>query len=474
MPVPALSDSAGLGGGARVRAATGVVVYTRAMFRALVFAVLLLVPAIAGAQDQAPPAEAGPMTDSTPEEAEEPRDPNDPFTAGTPPEEGGLGFGTTLMMLTEITSPQEPIVPHVPQALRRVGPQGLELWQWMALPIALIAAAGLGRMLGFLTRALALRIARRTRTQWDDDIVSSLSGPASVAWGLAAFFLILPWLALPHETHLKLLVGVRVGFMAVFFWGLWKTIEVVSTLVLLLPWAIEMPASRSLVPLAARAGKLTVMAMGVIATFSLLGYPVASLLAGLGIGGLALALAAQKTVENLFGSVSLAVDQPIRVGDFVKVENDVMGTVESIGLRSTRLRTLDRTVVAIPNGKLADMRLESFAVRDRLRLFVILNLVYGTTAAQMRQILAEVRAELDAHPKIFPEGITVVFRSLGESSVDIEVTAWFQTFDWNEFVLIRQEMLLRFMEIVEKAGSSFAFPTRTLVMQNSPTFALKP
>lgn len=444
------------------------------MFRYLIFVVsLFLAPVFAAAQEQAPAAGAGPVTDSTPASTPDstpvledatPADPDDPFTAGTPPEEEGLGFGTTLLMLTQIATPQEPIEPRVPAVLRREGPQGLELWQWLALPIAIIAAAGIGRVLGVGSRAVAQRIASRTRTVWDDEIIRCLAGPLSFAWGLTAFFFILPWLGLPQATHLKILVLVRIGFISVFFWALWKTIEVVSTLVLKLPWAVEMPASRSLVPLAARGGKLTVMAMGVIATFSLLGYPVASLLAGLGIGGLALALAAQKTVENLFGSVSLAVDQPIRVGDFVKVENDVMGTVESIGLRSTRLRTLDRTLVAIPNGKLADMRLESFAVRDRLRLAVILNLVYGTTAAQMRQILTEIRAELDAHPKIFPEGITVVFRSLGESSIDVEVMAWFQTFDWNEFIVIRQEMLLRFMEIVEKAGSSFAFPTRTLVM----------
>jgi MscS family membrane protein len=201
--------------------------------------------------------------------------------------------------------------------------------------------------------------------------------------------------------------------------------------------------------------------MAVVAVISELGYPVASLIAGLGIGGLALALASQKTVENLFGAFSIGVDQPFREGDFVKVE-DFMGTVEAIGLRSTRLRTLDRTLITIPNGKLAEMRIESFAVRDRIRLACTLGLVYGTTANQMRLVVAGLEQTLRQHPKIWPEGITVRLKELTPSSLDIEIMAWFATADYTEFQLIRQEILLQFMEVVEKAETSFAFPTRTV------------
>jgi MscS family membrane protein len=202
--------------------------------------------------------------------------------------------------------------------------------------------------------------------------------------------------------------------------------------------------------------------LATVAIISELGYPVASLIAGLGIGGLALALASQKTVENLFGAFSIGVDQPLREGDFVKVEDFMMGTVEAIGLRSTRVRTLDRTIVTIPNGKLAEMRIESFAVRDRIRLACTLGLVYGTTASQMRLVVAGLEQTLREHPKIFSEGITVRFKELSPSSLDIEIMAWFTTADYAEFQLIRQDLLLAFMEIVEKAGTAFAFPTRTV------------
>jgi MscS family membrane protein len=203
------------------------------------------------------------------------------------------------------------------------------------------------------------------------------------------------------------------------------------------------------------------VAIAVVSVLSMLGFPIASLLAGLGIGGLALALAAQKTVENLFGAFSIGADQPFREGDFVKVE-DFTGTVEKIGLRSTRFRTLDRTVITIPNGKLADMRLETFAARDRLRLFVVVGLVYDTTPAQLREVLAGIDRLLHAQPKLFPEGVNVVLRELAASSLDVEVSAWFMTSDWMEFTRIRQEVLLQVMEVVDKAGTSIAFPTRTV------------
>ena len=209
------------------------------------------------------------------------------------------------------------------------------------------------------------------------------------------------------------------------------------------------------------------LAIAVVAVLSMLGYPVASLIAGLGIGGLAVALAAQKTVENLFGAFSIGVDQPFREGDFVKIE-DFVGTVEAVGLRSSRFRTLDRTVITIPNGRLADMRLESFTARDRLRLATVIGVEYRTTAAQMREVLSGFERVLRDHPKIWPDAMVVRFREFAASSLDIEIMAWFQTSDWGEFQLIRQEILLQFMELVERAGTSFAFPTRTIHIASVP------
>jgi MscS family membrane protein len=188
---------------------------------------------------------------------------------------------------------------------------------------------------------------------------------------------------------------------------------------------------------------------------------VATVLAGLGIGGLALAFGAQKTIENLFGSISLAADQPFRVGDFVKV-GEFAGHVERIGMRSTRIRTLDRTLVSIPNGQLADMRIEDFASRDRIRFAATVGVVYGTTEAQVRRVVAEIEAMLRAHPKVWPDTVVAKLLGFGPSSLDVEVLCWFHTSDFAEFRELRQEALLGVMRIVAEAGTSLAFPTQTV------------
>jgi MscS family membrane protein len=207
--------------------------------------------------------------------------------------------------------------------------------------------------------------------------------------------------------------------------------------------------------------KLLIGIGGVVATLGAFGYPVATVLAGLGIGGLALAFGAQKTIENLFGSISLAADQPFRVGDFVKIE-DFTGNVERIGMRSTQIRTLDRTLISLPNGKLADMRIEDFASRDRIRFAATAGLVYGTTEEQVRRVVEGIEALLRAHPKVWPEPVVAKLAAFAASSLDVEVQCWFQTVDFDEFRHLRQEALLGIMRVVREAGTNFAFPTRTV------------
>ncbi|HEU4747243.1 MAG TPA: mechanosensitive ion channel family protein [Gemmatimonadaceae bacterium] len=334
-------------------------------------------------------------------------------------------------------------------------------------PAALLAAALTGWAASRLFRAALRAGVRRTRASWDDAVIDRLGDPLTVAFSVGAVLFLLPFLALEPGFVAEVRRVARVVLLVDFFWAAWRIVDVSGYMALRSPWALRVPASRALVPLGARAVKVLILAVAIVASLSLFGYPVASLVAGLGIGGLALALAAQKTVENLFGAFSIGVDQPFREGDFVKIE-DFVGTVEAIGLRSTRFRTLDRTIVTIPNGKLADMKLESFSERDRIRLSAIVGLVYGTTPSQLRSALAGFEAVLRAHPKIWPDAVVVRFREFAASSLDIEVMAWFLTTDWGEFQRIREDVLLQFMEVVERTGSSFAFPTRTIHLAPQP------
>jgi MscS family membrane protein len=345
---------------------------------------------------------------------------------------------------------------------------GAPLWQFVAIPMVLLMAIGLGWLASRLVRSALAAATRRTRTTWDDLLLARLDGPLAVLLSVAAALSLLPAIGLPVKATGVAHQGGRAIILVALFWGGWRAIDVLRHAALQSGWAMRVPSSRALVPLGVRVAKAILVVIAAIAILSMLGYPVTSLIAGLGIGGLALALAAQKTVENLFGAFSIGVDQPFREGDFVKVD-DFVGTVEAIGLRSTRFRTLDRTVVTLPNGRLADMRLESFAERDRLRLAAVVGLVYGTTTGQLRAVLEGLEVVLRTHPKIWPDAVVVRFRDLATSSLDIEIMAWFQTADWTEFQAIRQDILLAFMEVVERCGTSFAFPTRTVHLVTQPS-----
>jgi MscS family membrane protein len=189
-------------------------------------------------------------------------------------------------------------------------------------------------------------------------------------------------------------------------------------------------------------------------------------LAGLGVGGIAVALAAQKTLENVIGGVSLVFDQAVRVGDSLKV-GDIQGTVEDMGLRSTRIRTLDRTVVSVPNGQIANLTLENFSSRDKFWLHPILALRYGTTSPQICTVLERIRSLLKESRHIEPDSVRVNFLRFGPSSLDVEVFAYVLARDWSQFLEIQEGLLLRIMESIESTGVQIALPLQTILVDAS-------
>ncbi len=345
---------------------------------------------------------------------------------------------------------------RLPSLLLGVGPKGLLLWQWLALPVLLAASWYAGRLLSFLTRALFGAAAARARSAWAERLVRSLRVPLALAWGVAVALLLSRGLELSAAGQ-----GFFDGLLGAFgtvalFGALFRLVDVFGEGARDAPWAAGNPSALSALGLAVRGGKALVVALGSVAVLVQLGYPVASVLAGLGIGGLGLALAAQKTVENLFGSIALAVDETIRVGDLVQADS-VLGRVEAIGLRSTRIRTVERTLVSIPNGVLAGMRIESLSARDRMRFACTLGLEHGATAAQLRGLMAELEALLRGHPKLWPDELLVSLREIGKGTIDVDVSAWFLVSP-DGFAALRSELLLAIKELVERSGASFAVP----------------
>ena len=194
-----------------------------------------------------------------------------------------------------------------------------------------------------------------------------------------------------------------------------------------------------------------------------LGLPLYSVLAGLGIGGLGVALAIRPTLENLIGGIILYIDQPIRVGDFCSF-GDKTGTVEGIGVRSTKVRGLDRTLITVPNAALADMQLVNFAKCDRMLIKATIGLRYETEPDQLRYTLAKMREMLHAHPRIDRDTVRVRFGDYGASSLDVNIRIYALTQDWNDYFAIKEDILLRISEIVKDSGTSFAFPSQTLYL----------
>jgi MscS family membrane protein len=202
--------------------------------------------------------------------------------------------------------------------------------------------------------------------------------------------------------------------------------------------------------------------IGIFILLRYFGIDATAALAGLGIGGIAVALSAQKTLENVIGGVSIIMDQAVRVGDFLKI-GDVLGTVDFIGLRSTRIRTLDRTVLTVPNGQLATINIETLSVRDKYWFHHVVPLRYETTAAQMRGVVDGVRAYLAGHPRVDrTETLRVRFLRFGAFSLDVDLFAYIIARDWEDFLETQQELMLEVMAIVERSGAAIALPAQRL------------
>ena len=363
---------------------------------------------------------------------------------------------------------------RLPPALMQEGPLQVYLWQWLGLAIAIPVLLLVTWLIGVLARGLLARVTVRTRTAWDDLLVEHLEKPFRL-W--VAALIAVPLLAiLDLNTRVSAFITAttRVMVLLALFWAMLRAIRLMQDRMENVAWAAgHTQQARTLAPLVGNFLRVTLVIVAILVALAQFGYPVGTLLAGLGIGGIAVALAAQKTVEHLFGSVSLAADKVFRVGDWVRA-GATEGWVERIGLRSTSFRTNDRTVVRVPNGRLADERIETFGERDRILLSTDLHLTYDTSIDEIETIRSEIVASLAAHPKVWADDVRVHMVAFADSAIRLNVMAWFQTPDYREFLQIRHGMLLEFMRIVERNGSSFAFPSRTVYHRSQDATSPEP
>ena len=334
------------------------------------------------------------------------------------------------------------------------------LWKWIGLAVILSIASLVALLItGTTTRLLGVIFTRRHEGV-DSRIVELVQGPARLAWTVILFGVGYRSLGLALGFADSLRYIERLLLVVALAWFVFRMIDLGA---LAMRVRAEERGNTGVLPVlvpGARFAKIVIVLIGTLAILGTLGVNVSAAVAGLGVGGIAVALAAQKSLENLLGGINLFADRPVRVGDFCSYQGEV-GTVEEIGLRSTRIRTLERTVVTIPNGEFSNLTLENYALRDQRRLWTMIGVRYETTPDQLRYVLARLRQILLAHPRVTADPARVRFVGFGAYSLDIEVFAYIDTADHTEFLGIREDLYLHFMDAIKEAGTGFAFPSST-------------
>jgi len=340
---------------------------------------------------------------------------------------------------------------------------GIALFEWLAvfvgIPLFYVIAALLNRLLSSLVGLLRRRLSRKP------DLPNPEVLPYPIRLLLAA--LVIHWL----------LTKLSLPLMARQFWSSTANIFAIAGCVWLLMLLNDQgeeyfyrrlrrhkaTGGASLLRLTRRLIDILIVFAGVLATLHYFGVSPTAALAGLGVGGIAVAFAAQKTLENVFGGVSLIFDEVVHVGDVLKV-GDTLGTVDDIGLRSTRIRTQNRTMVSVPNGQIATMTLENFSSRDKFWLHQMFALCYGTASPQMCTVMDGIRNLLEEHQEVERDSVRVRFIRFGLSSLDVEVSAYVVARDWDQFLEMQGRLFLRMMECIEAAGVQIALPSQTIFM----------
>jgi MscS family membrane protein len=351
---------------------------------------------------------------------------------------------------------------HLGEVLYSIFPDveflGAKLWQWIGIVIIMIAAT----FIALLLTLSASYILRRRGTESSIRAARFVEGPVRL----------LIWVLVVNGSID--FISPTVTMRAIAQSHVIMTIAVTWVIMRVIDYLIDRYALR--VRKSGRAGAVallkplrnvikTVIAIAaVLVILDNIGFRVTTILAGLGVGSLAVALAAQKTLEDVIGAITLYTSQPVRIGDFGRF-GSTMGTVEDIAMRSTRIRTLDNTIVSIPNAEFSKLNIENFTKREKIWYHPRISLTYATTQGQIRAVIAEVEKLLRAHSKVLQDITRVRFAEMNDYSLDLDVFTYIDTKDYSEYLEIAEELNFQIMDAVEKAGASFAFPSQTMYLE---------
>jgi MscS family membrane protein len=350
---------------------------------------------------------------------------------------------------------------------------GIALWRWIAFVLLIPVSLGLAWIVVRLLRAglrLWLRWKQHSIVQ---DFYGSITAPLQLILTVVFHGIGVAWLdfSLLFRTYYWRVAGLIVAIGVA--WLVFRLINRWSERARSMARGTSGYRSVAIILLGQRILKVVAVIVFVLVTLSILGFDMTTAIAGLGIGSLAIAFAAQKTLENLIGGISILSDQVIRVGDVCRLGEKV-GTVEDISLRSTRIRTRECTELSVPNGQLANMNVENLSRIDRSLFRDTIALRRETSSDQLRSLLKDILALLCSHPKVDPDVTRVRFVGFGESSLDVQIHCHILTGNLGEFLAIREELLLRIMDLATNAGVEFAIPARAIYTDQDQSLDRQP
>ncbi|NPA61502.1 MAG: mechanosensitive ion channel family protein, partial [Epsilonproteobacteria bacterium] len=303
----------------------------------------------------------------------------------------------------------------------------------------------------------------RTKTAYDNRVLSALKGPISFAFIIIGIKLFFSLLFLNNYT-----IKTAIYSMIIYnlFWAIYELTYAFREIIYKFTGKFNPNLSYEMGNFILTVIRGLILFIGVGAILQLWGINVAGLLAGLGIGGLALALAAKDTAANLFGSIALLLDKSIRIGEWIKID-EVEGVVENIGMRTTKIRTFKKSLITLPNQVIANTHIENFSRRDVRRIKMVIGLTYSTTSSQIEKIIKDIREMLEKHDDISQQHTMLVnFIKFNDSSLDILIYTFANTARWRLYMNIKQDINLKIMKIVEDNGASFAFPSKSIYIEN--------
>lgn len=342
---------------------------------------------------------------------------------------------------------------------------GIKIWQYLAVFLWLLMGLIFMKIFTFFLDNYVRRVARKTKFTWDDDLVDGVEKPAGYIFLISFYFLTFSNLQFSVSISHALSIVLEIVLSAAVVWLLYNLADVFSKYLGVLTTKTETELDDQLIPLIRKTLRFFVVIMGIIAILQNNGYNVASLIAGLGIGGLAVALAARETLANFFGSITIFMDRPFKIGDWIKT-GDVEGTVEEVGFRSTRVRTFYNSLVSVPNSNLANTDIDNLGLRKYRRLKTVLNLTYSTTPEQMEAFVEGIKAIVKANKHFRQDMYEVHFNSFGAHSLDVLVYVFFDVPDWSTELQQRHNFFLEVLRLAKEVGVEFAFPTQTLHMDS--------